>query len=319
MSENFDSMKIVVTHAQIDKVKEGVDYFVLGGGNIFGRIKALSRLVILIPYILSNRKSLVVFHHMTVYPLYLLGPLIWFLRIPQGLWYSHGKKAPGLIWGHFFCNHIFSPTTHTFPIRSKKLTALGHGIELSGVKTGIVEDRKLNVLAVGRITPAKRIEELVFALSNLPKQFRNIILIGQIQSDNYYQFLLNLARGLQVELQYCPSMNRSQLQQEYRRSMALFSGTRKSVDKVTLEAALYGCLVVTRNPDVHDLLNTDKCFSHKKVHNYSQLSVEGQLKIVFSKSKINEIRKCLEAQTRQNCSLKMLCSKMAIELQSPSL
>jgi len=316
MSIHFKSTKLVVTHAKRGhKTKDGIDILVLGGGTIIFRLKAIMKLLSLIPHILLNRKNLVVFHHMTVYPLYILGPLFRFLGIPQGLWYAHGEKALGLSWGALLCNYIFSPTKNSFPLQSSKILEVGHGIELQKKSDGKGVVRKRSILVVGRIAPVKRIEEIIIAMSRLPEGFRSILLIGSLQDQPYYENLFRMAGSLEVKMEYLGPMSPMQLEGQYQSHVAMFSGTRNSVDKVTLEATSHGCFVVTRNAEVHKLLGTEVCFAALGRVGFSNLSIEGQLRTIFSSIQLQEINDCLKDAIYRGASLTYLCSKISKKLK----
>ena len=61
--------------------------------------------------------------------------------------------------------------------------------------------------------------------------------------------LEQIAKGLNVKLTFCDSIPYDKLSEYYNCKSIYFTGTPKSIDKATLEAAFCGCFIVSNNPD----------------------------------------------------------------------
>ncbi|NDE05106.1 MAG: hypothetical protein EB003_10725, partial [Flavobacteriia bacterium] len=100
----------------------------------------------------------------------LLGALNRLLGITQFLWYSHHYADLYLRFSHKFANYFFSPTLESFPLQlGAKVIATGHAINFDSVLFGTTDysapRKRDKLLNIGRIAPVKRIENLIYAVS----------------------------------------------------------------------------------------------------------------------------------------------------------
>jgi len=84
--------------------------------------------------------------------------------VPLMLWYTHWKAHIVLRAGTAVSTHVLSVDERSFPLRSRKLHAIGHGIDLSEFPCQPVSPsagRTLRVLSLGRYSPPKKLDELI--------------------------------------------------------------------------------------------------------------------------------------------------------------
>jgi glycosyltransferase involved in cell wall biosynthesis len=111
------------------------------------------------------RDGAVVAHMCPIYAV-LAAPLVRPLRIPLVLWYTHWRAGPLLRAAERAATAVTSVDRRSFPLRSSKVRAIGHGIDLGEFAcTDHRADGALRLLALGRYSPAKGLREIVHAVA----------------------------------------------------------------------------------------------------------------------------------------------------------
>jgi glycosyltransferase involved in cell wall biosynthesis len=98
-------------------------------------------------------------------PLYAIvaAPFVRPRRIPLALWYTHWKAHLPLRAAALLCTQLVTAEERSFPLRSRKLRAIGHAIDVAGLPCSQpcpAAGRPFVVAALGRYSPAKRLDEL---------------------------------------------------------------------------------------------------------------------------------------------------------------
>jgi glycosyltransferase involved in cell wall biosynthesis len=114
---------------------------------------------------LVRRPSAVVAHMCPIYAV-LAAPLARPLRIPLVLWYTHWHASPTLRLAARLASRIASVDARSFPLDSPKVTAIGHGIDLSEFSCdgAAPEHPDLRLVALGRYSAAKGLETVLRAV-----------------------------------------------------------------------------------------------------------------------------------------------------------
>lgn len=99
-------------------------------------------------------------------PLYVVvaAPLVRTRRIPLLLWYSHWKSHALLRAAVGVSTAVVTVDERSFPFRSRKVHAIGHGIDVSEFPCQPARasaGQPLRVMSLGRYTPPKKLEELI--------------------------------------------------------------------------------------------------------------------------------------------------------------
>lgn len=112
---------------------------------------------------LSGLRSGAVVAHMCPIYAVLAAPLVRPLRIPLLLWFTHWKPSRLLRVAERVSTAVVSVDERSFPLDSRKVRAIGHGIDLAefpcvGERTA---GEKLRLLALGRYSPAKGLDVVI--------------------------------------------------------------------------------------------------------------------------------------------------------------
>jgi glycosyltransferase involved in cell wall biosynthesis len=99
-------------------------------------------------------------------PLYTVvaAPFVRARGVPLMLWYTHWKDHVVLRTANVVCTHLLSLDERSFPMRSRKLHAIGHGIDLSEFPCQPpvpAAGRSFRVMSLGRYSPPKKLDELI--------------------------------------------------------------------------------------------------------------------------------------------------------------
>ena len=238
------------THIGSTSLPENVKIVEIGGGSPLKKIVGLLRLFQQIPLIYELRRNLVVFHHMSPRTVLILGPVFRFLRIPQGLWYSHSHKSLELVISSRIVNKLFSSTKQAIPLESRKSEFVGHGIPIKKfIKWRDSNDnRAMQMVSVGRLASIKKYEHGISLASKLHGGKNSFIIIGPGNKESEYPIALReLASTLGVNLFFLGPRNYREIPDLMANTKYFFSGTPRSVDKAVIEAALSGAFILSEN------------------------------------------------------------------------
>jgi glycosyltransferase involved in cell wall biosynthesis len=190
-------------------------------------------------------------------PLYVMlaAPLVRPLRIPLVLWYTHWKGHLVVRAAEKLATAVVSVDLSSFPLGSKKVRALGHGIDVGEFScTGVPPGRELRALVLGRYSPVKGIETII----------RGAALAGgvRIQAhgsdesfEHYKRDLERLVLELGADVELGGPVPRAEVPALFARSHVLVNNTRAGgLDKVVYEAAASCLPVLASNPVFDDLL-----------------------------------------------------------------
>ncbi|HVA30187.1 MAG TPA: glycosyltransferase family 4 protein [Gaiellaceae bacterium] len=111
-----------------------------------------------------REKPVAVVGHMV--PLYTLvaAPFVRARRVPLMLWYTHWKGHVVLRMAMVVCTHLLSLDVRSFPLRSRKVVGIGHGIDVDEFPCQALvplAGRSLRVMSLGRYSPPKRLDEMI--------------------------------------------------------------------------------------------------------------------------------------------------------------
>ena len=110
---------------------------------------------------LSRRPIAVVAHMCPIYAI-LAAPLARPLGIPVALWFAHWRGSAKLRLAERLSTRVLSVSEASFPLPSRKLATVGHGVDLSAFacRDGGGEG-DLRLVSLGRYSPSKNYPELV--------------------------------------------------------------------------------------------------------------------------------------------------------------
>lgn len=259
-AEISDKVVVFSTHVGIYALPSNVKVYELGGGSSKKRVIAAFKLLASFILVLNMRGKKIIFHHMSEKTACILGSLYRCFGIKQGLWYSHNRNSSILKCATHFVNYIFTPTLNSFPMKTRKIQATGHGINISRFQGYVKKTQpRKGVVSVGRISKVKRLEKIIDALALVKPCSPTLTLIGPVmEKKEYVDYLKSHAKALQVELHVKKETPYNEIPAEISKYSMAFSGSPNTVDKSVLEAAAVGCFVVSENSYVLELTGMTK-------------------------------------------------------------
>ncbi len=209
-----------------------------------------------------------VFVHMNPEFLAIAGPLWRTLGKRVGLWYVH-RSTPlplflALVWTH----RVFSSVPESFRIPTSKVRFLGHAIDVEPwLRAGAQRQPRaagspLRLVAVGRVSPIKRLELPIRALARAMSQGTRatLAIVGGATTKAdaaYHQEIVALARQLGVEqcIHFGGALAYQQLPARLARAdVAVNAAPSGGVDKAGIEALVAGLPLIASNTGYRSML-----------------------------------------------------------------
>jgi glycosyltransferase involved in cell wall biosynthesis len=190
-------------------------------------------------------------------PLYavIAAPLVRPLRIPLALWYTHWKAHAVVRAAEKVCTHVLSVDERSFPLRSRKVHGIGHGIDVSEFSCSEEPDEPVRALVLGRYSPAKGLETILRACDLAG------VAVEAHGSDATFEGYAGGLRRSFPDADLGGPLPRSELPALFARSHVLVNNMRAGApDKVVYEAAASCLPVLASNPVFDDLLPPDLRF-----------------------------------------------------------
>jgi len=211
------------------------------------------------------RGGAVVAHMCPIYAV-LAAPLVRPLRIPLVLWFTHWRASRLLRAAERVSTAVASVDERSFPLDSKKVRAIGHGIDLSEFPCASAPEREngVRLLALGRYSPAKGLDVVLRAVAAVDGVRLDVH--GPALSDEERAHRLELERltgalSLDGRVTLSDAVTRADVPRLLSTHHALVNNMRAGApDKVVYEAAA-GCVpVLASNPVFDSLLDEAQRF-----------------------------------------------------------
>ena len=206
---------------------------------------------------LRPRPERVIAHMCPIYAV-LAAPIVRPLGIRLVLWYTHWRAGTTLRLAERVSSVIVSVDTRSFPLASRKVVPIGHGIDMQ--EFACAEHPPADVLravALGRYSPAKGLDTVIRAVAQVPGV--RLEVHGPASSPLEASHRIELERlvaelGAPVELG--EALPREQLPALLARSDVLVNNMRTGAsDKVVYEAAASCLPVIASNPIFDEFLD----------------------------------------------------------------
>jgi len=191
-------------------------------------------------------------------PLYavLAAPIVRPRRIPLVLWYTHWKAHLVVRAAERVCTAVASVDARSFPLRSSKLHALGHAIDVDEFRCTDAPPLPTRALVLGRYSPAKGLETILRAAREAGVQ---------VEAHGSDETFVTYKRELQEafpEADLGGPVPRARLPELFARSHVLVNNMRAGApDKVVYEAAASCVPVLAASPVFDDLLPEELRFA----------------------------------------------------------
>jgi glycosyltransferase involved in cell wall biosynthesis len=111
---------------------------------------------------LDPKPIAVVAHSVPLYAI-LAAPLARPVHVPLLLWFTHWKRSPTLVLAERVSTAILSVDRRSFPLDSRKVFAIGHGIDTDRFACAERATGPLRAVALGRTSPSKGLETIARA------------------------------------------------------------------------------------------------------------------------------------------------------------
>jgi glycosyltransferase involved in cell wall biosynthesis len=186
--------------------------------------------------------------------------------VPVLLWYAHSSVSPTLRIAHRLADRCVTSTPAAFRLPSSKLFVIGQGIDTDRfappAETGPGYERTL--VSVGRLSPVKRVDEMIEALAVLEGERSlglrlEVIGAPATPGDRAYAETLRgrvSALGLEDRVAFHGSVPYGDVARQYHRGAIFLNLTPSSLDKTILESMASGCVPVSRNPGFAEIART---------------------------------------------------------------
>jgi len=204
------------------------------------------------------RPSAVLAHMCPIYAV-LAAPIARPLGVDVLLWFTHWRRSRLLAAAERAATVVLSVDERTFPLPSRKLVAIGHGIDVT--ELGCVERaprEPLTLLALGRTSPAKGLETIIRAVALLPDV--RLVVCGPSSTDEERRHRVELGElvaelGLEGRVELRQPVPRDAVAALYAEADVLVNDMRPgATDKVVYEAAATCLPVLASNPAFDTLL-----------------------------------------------------------------
>jgi glycosyltransferase involved in cell wall biosynthesis len=211
------------------------------------------------------RGGAVVAHMCPIYAV-LAAPLVRPLRIPLVLWYTHWRAGRLLRAAERVATAVASVDPRSFPLRSSKVHAIGHGIDLGEFACTDHQDADgaLRLLALGRYSPAKGLREIVHAVAATDARLTvygpTLTLLEREHRETLGELVDALDLNDRIRLE--GPVPRARVPELFAAADLLVNNMRAGApDKVVYEAAASCLPVVASNPVFDELLEPELRFA----------------------------------------------------------
>jgi glycosyltransferase involved in cell wall biosynthesis len=169
------------------------------------------------------------------------------------LWFTHWRSTPTLRLAERLVDRVVSVDRLSFPLPSRKLAEIGHGIDLAQFPCALVHN-EMRVLALGRTSPAKGLETVICAVAQVDGASLTIRGPSLTEEERRHRAELErLAAGLPVEIG--DAVPRSEVPALFAAHDLFVNNMRPgAADKVVYEAAASCLPVLASNPSFAELV-----------------------------------------------------------------
>ncbi len=263
-AHRVEDVQVLTMTIGTTRLPSNVSVMSLGQERGFSQPRRLVRFYRCLLNLTRGNRVDVCFAHMA--PLFagLAGPVLAARAVPMVLWYGHPSVTWRLKVADRFSRRIVTNVATAYPYRNDRLTAVGCGIDENLFRTDpCTIECPGSILCVGRISPSKRLENLIEAaalLSAKATQGFTVTFLGPILSVEDDQYLGSLRAkathlGIGNIIRFEQGRPRYQLPDVYRSCSVHVNLTPTGFgDKVAVEAMACGRPSVLANEGFRETL-----------------------------------------------------------------
>lgn len=232
------------------------------------------------------------------------------------LWYAHKAVPLSLILSEKLVDKIFSVSSQSFKLKSKKFTPIGHGIDTENrFKLKIPDPELVRITSIGRITKVKNTDLIIKAFYEVQKSHQNLVLelAGSpvTLADNHFKKQLQdfINRNFtQDKVRFLGDINYSKVPELYNSSRLTINVGDGALDKAIIESLASGTPVITTNDSAKELFHL---YDQKTIFltTKSQLanSIQAALNTSIQESDFFDVRDLIE----KNFSIKSIATNIS--------
>lgn len=262
IAKSFDKLSVICLFKGEDDLPEGIRVFSLGKERGKSRIHYIRSFFKYIWHLRSEYD--VVFVHMN--PIYvLLGWPLWAItRKKVFIFYAHYKTSAMLRVSSFLCRNVLTSVPESCGLKSKKIIAIGQGIDTSRFFYGGSMRNARKLLFVGRISPVKKLTVLLDALALIAGEESEIKLTvvgeGDYGSEKYLALVHKKIKDYHLtgKVFFAGKVPNYDMPKFYNSHAILINLTETgSFDKTILEAMSSQCLPIVCNKSYESIFQKD--------------------------------------------------------------
>jgi glycosyltransferase involved in cell wall biosynthesis len=310
-----ERVDVYSTHLGKFKTSENVYLHETGGGSTLLRLRALYRLLKSSFKVFQHRKSIGIFHHMSVKTAIFPGAFFKLLKVPQVMWYSHSAVTPELRIATKIVDKVVTSVGNAFPIPSPKVVVVGHGLkfENESCRKRSISKNRSGIVYLGRIARIKNLDYLLKEMNRVNYDGQ-VDFIGPITDFEYQKNLKSIAEKGKYKLSFKPEISHEEIYSALNQYEFCYSGTPNSVDKATLEASSCGCIPISEMRPSIQLTGLDQAWKSYSIR--SDLSVGDQLLAIkrMTETDIQEFRAVIVKATINMNEVQSTVSKIFHEI-----
>jgi hypothetical protein len=261
---------LTVLTSRVGRVPETLDVEIIcsnwvPGQNLRNLLKFVRQLVRTLRYHRPDG----VFTHMAAPQGIMASPVLRLLRVRHVLWYAHPQVTPMLRLAVTLADKVVTSVPESLPLKSKKIQAIGQGIDLRKFAVPIVSPKNTRILVHwGRCDPVKRLDylaETVERFGDWSATETRLLSIGvPSTSDSAYWWQQVLDTDVKRErpiVEWIPGVAQADLAPIAARSEAFVHASITGFDKAALEACLLGIPVFSEAESIRKEIGAPHCAS----------------------------------------------------------
>ncbi len=209
-------------------------------------------------------------HMMPVYAV-AVGLMAKFFKSKILFWYTH-KSVDYMLWvSQFFVDGFVTASRTSFRLNTRKpVWVTGHAIDTDLFFKPLEKSKfkkQINIISVSRITPSKKIDEIIKTVFELKNKFKEhtfkLKIVGAPALKKDWEYLENLRtmvvdKNMEDSVFFVGHKTQNELSELYSKSDIFINmSVTGSLDKAFLEASLSGNVVFSTNPAFSDILGKD--------------------------------------------------------------
>jgi glycosyltransferase involved in cell wall biosynthesis len=181
-------------------------------------------------------------------------------------WKAHPRVGLTMAWYARFCDtKIFTSARAAFPLALRKVKVVGQGVD-----TDVFRDRETgkseDLLAVGRVTPIKGIDQMILAVEEANRRFGTSYRLNvygpTLQSDEgYARHLQSMLARLKADafVSFHGPVTQDELPEILSRHRVCLSFSQTAVDRSAVEAMACAVPVISTNACIGEIMPPEFC------------------------------------------------------------